>query len=161
MKETISRALASYRSWSWPSSRSQTMNSEAVLLDRYFRSVLERPATDDELEHHIRRNTMKPTLVAEMLNSNEIIRRSARRLAHPEELTLIRNPLDTIHHAVSFGANCYTSAFMKRWSLKTYSGPFDWIFSTPWMVSYCIEDNFSSSLTETSTSSSKMRPGIS
>lgn len=53
------------------------------------------------------------------------------RLAAPADVTL-----------VSLGANCFTSAFQKRWGLKQWSGPFDWIFSSARMAAHCIEDDF-------------------
>lgn len=43
---------------------------------------------------------------------------------------------------VSLGTHCYTSAMMKRWNLKPWSGPFDWLFASVPMVTHCIEDDF-------------------
>lgn len=45
-------------------------------------------------------------------------------------------------HIVSLGTHCYTASALKRQGWKRFSGPFDWIFSTPAMVRHCIEDEF-------------------
>jgi hypothetical protein len=45
-------------------------------------------------------------------------------------------------HIISLGSHCYASTVFKRLGLKTYSGPFDWMFSTVPMVQACIESNF-------------------
>lgn len=43
---------------------------------------------------------------------------------------------------VSIGSHCITSGTLKKLGLKKWSGPFDWIFCSPKMVSHCIEDRF-------------------
>lgn len=49
-------------------------------------------------------------------------------------------------HAVSLGAHCYSSQLLKTRSLKRWSGPFDWIFSSPAMVAHCLGDDFTTLL---------------
>jgi Putative papain-like cysteine peptidase (DUF1796) len=43
---------------------------------------------------------------------------------------------------ISLGTHCYTSAFLQRWGLREWSGPFDWIFASVAMVAHCLEDDF-------------------
>lgn len=43
---------------------------------------------------------------------------------------------------VSLGSHCYTSAMLRRWGLRPWAGPFDWLFSAPAMVAHCIDDDF-------------------
>lgn len=47
-----------------------------------------------------------------------------------------------INHIISLGTTCYTSQLLKKADLKKYSGPFDWIFSSPAMVAHVIDDDF-------------------
>ncbi len=49
-------------------------------------------------------------------------------------------------HAVSLGAHCYPSQLLKTRGLKRWSGPFDWIFSSPAMVRHCLRDDFTTLL---------------
>ena len=43
---------------------------------------------------------------------------------------------------LSIGPQCLTSTLLQRAGLKTFSGPFDWIFSSLDMVCDCIETDF-------------------
>jgi hypothetical protein len=47
-----------------------------------------------------------------------------------------------VRHVVSLGTHCYTSFLLKRSGLKSFSTPFDWIFSSPDMVCHCLSDDF-------------------
>lgn len=47
---------------------------------------------------------------------------------------------------ISLGQNCLVSWYLKSLGLKTNSYPFDWIFSSPHIISDCIEDDFRSFL---------------
>jgi hypothetical protein len=47
-----------------------------------------------------------------------------------------------VRHVVSLGSHCYTSFLLKRSGLKSFSTPFDWIFSSPEMVCHCLRDDF-------------------
>jgi hypothetical protein len=49
---------------------------------------------------------------------------------------------EPVKHISSIGLHCLTSFTLKKFNLKAYSGPFDWIFSNFPMVTHCIEDNF-------------------
>lgn len=43
---------------------------------------------------------------------------------------------------ISLGSHCAPSMMLKKNELKHFSGPFDWIFSTPAMVRHCMTDRF-------------------
>ena len=43
---------------------------------------------------------------------------------------------------VSLGTHCFTASLLRRWGLRSASGPFDWLFSSAAMVTHCIEDDF-------------------
>lgn len=45
-------------------------------------------------------------------------------------------------NTVSLGCNCQMAHVLKTLDLRTWSGPFDWIFTMPGMVRDCLEDNF-------------------
>ena len=47
-----------------------------------------------------------------------------------------------VRHVVSLGSHCYTSYLLKRSGLKSFSTPFDWIFSSPDMIRHCLDDDF-------------------
>lgn len=42
----------------------------------------------------------------------------------------------------SIGSHCITSASLQRLGLKSFSGPFDWVFSNLDMVADCVNDRF-------------------
>ena len=45
-------------------------------------------------------------------------------------------------NTVSLGCNCQMAHVLKTLDLRTWSGPFDWIFTLPGMVRDCLEDDF-------------------
>jgi hypothetical protein len=49
-------------------------------------------------------------------------------------------------NACSLGPICQSSNILKQNKLKMYSYPFDWIFSTPEIISHCLEDDFNAFL---------------
>ncbi|WP_375462649.1 DUF1796 family putative cysteine peptidase [uncultured Methylobacterium sp.] len=53
----------------------------------------------------------------------------------------VREPGATNH--VSLGAHCQMAHVLKTLGLRTWSGPFDWIFTMPGMVRDCLADDFS------------------
>jgi hypothetical protein len=44
---------------------------------------------------------------------------------------------------ISLGSHCHTAQILKTLGLRTWSAPFDWIFSSPGMVRDCLADDFS------------------
>ncbi|GEP05732.1 DUF1796 family putative cysteine peptidase [Methylobacterium oxalidis] len=47
---------------------------------------------------------------------------------------------------VSLGSHCHAAQVLKTLGLRTWSGPFDWIFTTPGMVRDCLADDFAALL---------------
>ncbi|HEV2544414.1 MAG TPA: DUF1796 family putative cysteine peptidase [Methylobacterium sp.] len=47
---------------------------------------------------------------------------------------------------ISLGSHCHTAQILKGLGLRTWSAPFDWIFSSPGMVRDCLADDFSALL---------------
>jgi len=45
-------------------------------------------------------------------------------------------------NTISLGCNCQMAHVLKTLDLRTWSGPFDWIFTLPGMVRDCLEDDF-------------------
>ncbi len=43
---------------------------------------------------------------------------------------------------ISLGSHCHTAQILKGLGLRTWSAPFDWIFSSPGMVRDCLADDF-------------------
>lgn len=48
--------------------------------------------------------------------------------------------------AISFGSLCVTASWLQKQGLRTGSGPFDWIHSSPALVRHCLRDDFSTFL---------------
>lgn len=65
---------------------------------------------------------------------------------------------------VSLGTHCHMAQVLKSLGLRTWSGPFDWIFSTPGMVRDCLADDFAALLDrsqfETVPVAERPEPGI-
>ena len=52
--------------------------------------------------------------------------------------------MSIVNYVASIGPNCAASWFCKRYlNVKRFSGPFDWIYSDPDVVTDCIENDFS------------------
>ena len=49
-------------------------------------------------------------------------------------------------HVVSIGCSCQTAWQIANADLRLYSGPFDWIFSSPLLVQHCLDDDFATFL---------------
>jgi hypothetical protein len=47
-----------------------------------------------------------------------------------------------VHYVVSLGCMCAPAKHLQRLQLRLCAGPFDWIFSTPQMVTHCLQDDF-------------------
>lgn len=47
---------------------------------------------------------------------------------------------------ISLGSHCHTAQILKGLGLRTWSAPFDWIFSSPGMVRDCLADDFAALL---------------
>jgi hypothetical protein len=47
-----------------------------------------------------------------------------------------------VRHIISLGTHCLTAALLRKYGLKPYSLPFDWLFSSPQAVSHCLQDDF-------------------
>jgi hypothetical protein len=54
----------------------------------------------------------------------------------------LRPPTARTPNWVSVGTFCHAAAALRQTGLRGWSGPFDWIFSTPALVADCIEDDF-------------------
>lgn len=46
------------------------------------------------------------------------------------------------HHVLSLGSRCFVARALELLKLRTYAGPFDWIYTSAAMVRHCLEDNF-------------------
>ena len=57
---------------------------------------------------------------------------------------------------ISLGSHCHMAELLKSTGLRTWSGPFDWIFSNPGMVLDCLKDDFALLLDRTELESTKL-----
>lgn len=76
-------------------------------------------------------------LLREFRNSPEAsnVRVWSKQKANPD-------PQEPVHAILSAGTHCITSYTLKKHGLKSFSGPFDWIFSNLGMINHCIADSF-------------------
>ena len=68
------------------------------------------------------------------------LRRAFRDLVAPAR------PGDGPVNHISLGTHCHMAQVLKTEGLRTWSGPFDWIFSTPGMVRDCLVDDYAALL---------------
>jgi len=57
--------------------------------------------------------------------------------------------MNTYNQVCSFGPFCHTGNLMQRLNIKTVSFPFDWLCTTPLIISDCIENKFQRFLNKT------------
>jgi len=50
--------------------------------------------------------------------------------------------MNTYNQVCSFGPFCHTGNLLQRLKIKIASFPFDWLCTTPLIISHCIENNF-------------------
>lgn len=74
----------------------------------------------------------------------KLLRGLHRRLGGRALAAAEREP-GLVNH-VSLGSHCHMAQVLKTTGLRTWSGPFDWIFSSPGMVLDCLADDFSALL---------------
>lgn len=43
---------------------------------------------------------------------------------------------------ISLGTHCFTASLLQRWGLRAWSGPFDWLFASPRMLTHALGDDF-------------------
>lgn len=129
-------------------SRMANDSSHERIIAACYRQLLGREADLDGLKHHaaeLARRGDDPSAWEDTLRMF---------LAHPESVEFFNRRVlagqagadiaspHKIDNIVSLGTHCYTSAFLKRFHLKTFSSAFDWIFSSPSMVAHAIDDDF-------------------
>jgi hypothetical protein len=114
-----------------------------VFVSLLYKAILKRDPDPEGLQGHLNRLGSAPSfedaasLVFDFATSKEA-----------SELVALRRRSDAMTHTsfkhiLSVGTHCITSNTLKRFGLKKYSGPFDWIFSNIAMVAHCIGDDFS------------------
>jgi hypothetical protein len=106
-----------------------------------YKGVLKRAADPEGAEVHFRQLGERPSFedAATML-ANFIASPDAARLL--AVYTRFGVPVDRFDNIISLGTHCLTSFTLKKFRLKKWSGPFDWIFANMGMITHCIEDNF-------------------
>jgi hypothetical protein len=84
--------------------------------------------------------TEMAAVVSEMLRSEE-----ARRYAAPP-LLLDAASINARTCFISLGTHCFTASLLQRWGLRSWSGPFDWLFASPSMLTHALDDDFATLL---------------
>jgi len=91
----------------------------------------------DELAHRLRND---PTALGEVVHNLLSRRATAERHVH-SLLAVLQGGVPAAHY-ISLGTHCFTASFLRRWGLRTASGPFDWLFSAVPMITHILEDDF-------------------
>lgn len=135
---------------------SLTKEQHQIFVENLYRVILEREPDQQGLANHVNfldnvgfEQGVK-TLLSAFIQSeeykNKLIKNSddeikqkflndfvwTQNLTHKKE----------INHIISMGDHCLTSFLLKKYKLKKYSLPFDWIFSNIDAVLHSIEDDF-------------------
>lgn len=100
---------------------------EAARADEFARRVARDPA---EMR----------AIVAEMLSSTE----ARQHIALP--LLLDAPAINASTRFISMGTHCFTASLLQRWGLRSWSGPFDWLFASPSMLTHVLRDDFATLL---------------
>lgn len=130
------------------------------LIQQLYNAILERAPDLEGLKFHTQRLqalgiAAYPQITHDFLNSDEyklLLGKKIEAIKTQQMPFLFQIPQGQhkklIHHVVSLGDHCLTSALLKKYGLKQYSLPFDWIFSNLETVLDCIEDDFAKFLDE-------------
>jgi len=132
------RALLRYR-------KPDSAQIESFVTDLYG-AILRREPDTSGFSNHVARLGRRPTfhdaraMLSVFLNSDEAVELRAAETSlgiswDPPEQEAVRT-------VMSLGTHCLTSSVLKTLGLKTFSAPFDWIFSNAAMVAHCIRDDF-------------------
>ncbi len=150
------------------------LDAPAVLAAIYD-VILRRPADPDGLRYWVGAlsdgiQTRTPAdalagMLSDFLGTQEARRKlTASLAAHPDGIDDIRRadaaraalraeflpPARPVPHGiVSLGTHCYAASLLGRFGARDWSGPFDWIFSTPAMVRDSMRDRFDAYLDST------------
>jgi hypothetical protein len=114
------------------------------LIGLLYRQIVGRAADPEGLAYHAALLMAGPTaeatesLVQNMLSSEE----GSNHLVRGLYLRASPNLRLRDREIISLGTHCFTSFLLKGFSLKSFSAPFDWLFSSPSMVAHCLNDGF-------------------
>lgn len=128
-------------------------SSEATRIDlvrSVYRGLLGREPDPEGLLHHARNLGAAPGFAAlasvlrDFVGSEEFRLRNGSLdfadLLRPEGLDAGED--EPVSHVVGLGTNCFTAFLQRRWRLRNFAGPFDWIFSSEKMVEHALRDDF-------------------
>ena len=121
----------------------------AQVINAVYQGVLGRPAdpsglvTYAEFLRNMGLAAGVPVMVKSLFASTEFATRMSEHVLvafGPRAHRLVNGR--KIVHVASLGTHCLSSNCMKKFHLKRYSLPFDWIFSSPETVLHCLENDF-------------------
>lgn len=120
------------------------------LVRSVYRGLLGREPDPGGLLHHARNLDAAPGFAAlesvlrDFIGSEEFRLRTGSvdfaDLARPQGPDAGEE--EPISHVVGIGTSCFTAFLQRRWRLRNFAGPFDWIFSSEQMVEHALRDDF-------------------
>jgi len=142
------------------------------ILQGMYKAILGREPDSDglsdnraEIEKHISLGTDAREIAEKTINtfllSTEYSERKILQNSGTDKILIARHDMESyiisriqqfspksrgIPHINSLGSQCYCSSLLKNFGMRRWSGPFDWIFSNPEMIDFCIKDEFESFL---------------
>lgn len=120
----------------------------ARMINSLYKKFLGRGVDIDGLRYHLQRfmtlgfSRGTTSTIDILMNSEEfqVRYRSRKRISFPSGDKRINGK--HIQHVISLGNHCLTATILKKYGIKKYSTPFDWIFTSPALVADCLSDNF-------------------
>jgi hypothetical protein len=111
-----------------------------ALADALLPALLGPDAQPADRESLLRRLLDRPDQLAVAIAELMDDPRHARQHGLPLLGRLIDADRSTLH--VPLGTHCFSASLLRRWKLRAWSGPFDWLFSSLPMITHCLDDDF-------------------
>ena len=131
---------------------SSSAPDHAATIHTLFQATIGRDPTPEEIGYYARffdaqdaRGGLQASLRA-LLDGPEHHRRIRSMVEATTLGAAASAEVAPMRHVVSLGTHCYASWLLRDMGLRRYSSPFDWLFSSPQLVTHCIQDDFATLL---------------
>lgn len=130
--------------WSRLRGRLRRRSHDVLMVQGAAQALIGRSLESRQADALARRVAQDPAemraVVGEMLRSAE-----ARLYAAPP-LMIDAAAMAERSAFISLGTHCFTASLLQRWGLRSWSGPFDWLFASPGMLTHALRDDFATLL---------------
>jgi Putative papain-like cysteine peptidase (DUF1796) len=118
--------------------------SAPELIDILYKAVLKRNSDLQGRDFHTQalcNSEGDPKTILRTINSF-VDSDEARNNFFTRDALKFLNLTPNFEDVISLGDHCLTSYLLKIYSLKSWSSPFDWLFSSPNLIADCLNDDF-------------------